>query len=490
MRIKTRVKIGGALTICVLLAYGAVVLYLDHTMVHLVQESVKADVVVQKITLLRTFTQDYLLYRTERAQRQWSGVYAEVLQLLDRPDYRTLQSAYNLEDAPARLKIVGDTFARVLALPKNPEIGNPTGELQNRLSTELMLAAQNLVGRFTILNQNVNKKLLATQRLTSALNILALMLLGGLLLSNVVFLQRAVVKPVLKLQEGAGIIGSGNLDYKVAINTRDEVGELSRAFDGMTENIKSLTVSRDELELRVEERTAELERANQTLQQSEQRLRHLAAQVLTAQEKERKRMAMELHEGLGQSMTALKMYLRAIQRHLPPESAGIQKDFNTVQILLYEMIEEVRRMSRGLSPALLEHVGLTAALKHILDELGKSQEVTIKADIDDLRTLLSPQAELNLFRITQEALNNIAKHARATQVSVTIKKQDGRVNFCIKDDGVGFDLEQAAHENITDRGMGLAAMDERLRMIGAHLNIVSQMGLGTEISFSIPFNAN
>jgi two-component system sensor histidine kinase DegS len=94
-----------------------------------------------------------------------------------------------------------------------------------------------------------------------------------------------------------------------------------------------------------------------------------------------------------------------------------------------------------------------------------------------------------VFRVCQEAINNIAKHSLATQISVAIKRQDGSVNFCIKDNGVGFDLDQFSQEDLAEKGMGLAAMDERLRMIGAHLAIVSQTDRGTEISFSIPRDA-
>jgi PAS domain S-box-containing protein len=259
----------------------------------------------------------------------------------------------------------------------------------------------------------------------------------------------------------------------------------------------------EELEQRVIERTEDLrlavaqlqeevterQQAERALRESEQRLRYLTSQILTAQEKERKRLAMELHEGLGQSMTALKIYLRAIQRRLPSEAGGIEEDFYGARNLLGEMIEEVRHISRGLSPALLETLGFTAAIKHLLDEFGKYQEVTIKTDTDDIQNLFSPQTETNLFRVFQEAFNNITKHAQATQVSVTIKRQDGNVNFLIKDNGIGFDREQIAHAGIADKGMGLGAMDERLRMIGAHLNIVSQTGMGTEISFSIPIDA-
>jgi two-component system NarL family sensor kinase len=182
------------------------------------------------------------------------------------------------------------------------------------------------------------------------------------------------------------------------------------------------------------------------------------------------------------------MHLRVIQRHLtgPVE---LQEDFDHAQNYLKEIVEDVRRISQGLSPSLLEDVGLAAAITYLFDELSKCQGVAITSDTDDIYKLFPPQTETNIFRIFQESLNNIAKHSQATHVSVSIKKQDGCVDFCIKDNGVGFDIGQVTGGKITNRGMGLAAIGERLQMIGGHLDIASQQGKGTEINFSIPINA-
>jgi len=341
-------------------------------------------------------------------------------------------------------------------------------EFQNRLITQIMVVSREMSTSFNRLSEKINGDVVSLQRRSTWLDVIALLILISFIIANAIFLSRSVVKPVLQLHEGAETIGRGNLDHRVATGGPGEIRELSQAFNEMTVNLKALRDS---------------------LQQSQQDLRHLASQLILAQEQERKRIAFELHEGLGQSLTALKLHLRHIQRQLPVDAERSQEDFDGARNLLAEIIGDVRHISRGLSPALLENLGLTAALRHLFDEFSKYQKVTTKADINDLQNLFPRQTEINLFRVFQESLNNIAKHSQATQVSVSVKRLDGRVNFLIKDNGVGFDLGQIMQEEIINRGMGLAAMDERLRMIGAQLNIVSQQGMGTEINFSIPFDA-
>jgi PAS domain S-box-containing protein len=277
MKIRTRVKIAGVLTVLILLVYGAVILHLDRTMTHLAQEVGEANEFVNKITILRNLTMDYLLYRTERAKRQWSTVYAEVLEMLDNQENLVLQREHGIGDVSTKLKIVGDTFSRLMTIQQtaaadNPE-GEARGELQNRLTTQLLLATQDLLTRFFSLTETVNGKLVTTQRLFSSLDILALLVLGILLISNAVFLQRSVVRPVLKLHAGAEIIGAGNLDYQVGTTSQDEIGELSQAFDRMTANLQKVTVSRDDL-LR---EMAERRRTEAALQESREDLNRAQA---------------------------------------------------------------------------------------------------------------------------------------------------------------------------------------------------------------------
>ena len=241
MNIRTRVKVAGAVTLCVLVAYGALLLYFDRTMDHLTLEVKNNYAIVEKITVLSSLTQDFLLYHTERSQRQWSAAYAEVTSLLQRPEYQGLKSGFGTGDVPAKLKVVGDTFEKIMAIPADPGPDKIAGEMRNRLATQLLLASRDLLGQFLSLTEDTNRKLVNTQHFSSLVDLMALLVLGVLVISNIVFLQRSVVQPVLKLQAGTEIIGAGNLDHRVGIDSTDEIGQLSRAFDRMTGNLKELT---------------------------------------------------------------------------------------------------------------------------------------------------------------------------------------------------------------------------------------------------------
>jgi PAS domain S-box-containing protein len=277
MKLRTSVKLASLITVCVFLAYGAALFYMDRTMAHLAREASNANELSSKISLLRTLSLDNLIYQTERSRRQWSAAYNEVRHVLADKVYLDLQLEYGLGDLGDKVKIVGDTFQKLLTVPGGERPDDPEAEvgrqLRNRLTTQLMLTTQDLLDRFVSLREEVNERLIRTQRLISLLNILALLSLGLIILSAGVFLQRSVLKPVLKLHDGAGIIGAGNLDYKVGMDTPDELGELSRTFDRMIGNLQKVTVSRDELAREVAERR----RAEKALRESREDLNRAQA---------------------------------------------------------------------------------------------------------------------------------------------------------------------------------------------------------------------
>ncbi len=231
----------------------------------------------------------------------------------------------------------------------------------------------------------------------------------------------------------------------------------------------------------------ESQRDKMALQESERRLRFLTGQLLTAQERERKRISMELHDELGQSLTVLKLQVRAIERDLPAETQPeLKQECRELLQYLDGVIENVRRLSRDLSPSILEDLGLEAALKYLLEGLGKYFDVNLAIEVKDLNSLFPPEAQIIIYRIFQEGLNNITKHAGASKVSVAVRQSDGKVSFILEDDGGGFEVGSVMGRNATCRGLGLAALDERARMLGGTCQVWSRLGGGTKIMVNVP----
>jgi PAS domain S-box-containing protein len=232
----------------------------------------------------------------------------------------------------------------------------------------------------------------------------------------------------------------------------------------------------------------ERKQAEDALRQSEKQLHFLSSQLLIAQEKERKRLSIELHDELGQSLMVLKLWLRSMQGSLREDQPELKRDCDEMTGYINEISENVRRLSRDLSPSILVDLGLSAAIRSLVTYFTKRCDIENSLDIMELDTKFSKEGQITLYRIVQECLTNIAKHAQATHVSVVIKEQDGHVYFCVEDNGKGFDVKKCLSKNAPAKGIGLAAMFEQVRMLGGSLDIWSQEAAGTKITFTLPLN--
>jgi len=221
------------------------------------------------------------------------------------------------------------------------------------------------------------------------------------------------------------------------------------------------------------------------LNKSEERLRHLSSELFRAQECERQRFAVELHDELGQALTVLKLQLRYILKE-SDETCNTRAAINDSLDYIDETIERLRKLSRELRPALLDDLGLAAALNRLLDETTRHVALLGHTDFEDVRGLLMKDTEIVLFRVFQEALTNILKHAHAEKVSLKMKKEEDRVICRIEDNGLGFNVKEIMGESSGWKGIGLTAMKERLWMVGGTFTIQSRPGSGTRILFSVP----
>lgn len=233
---------------------------------------------------------------------------------------------------------------------------------------------------------------------------------------------------------------------------------------------------------------AERRGAEKALRESERELRLLTVQLLSIQEQERRRVARELHDELGQALTVLKIRLVGIEEMLLPDQLHLKGNCEQMLAYIDTVIENVRRLSWDLCPSCLEDLGLSSSLGYLVDEVCRNHKLQCAVVVDEIDHLFSPETQINIYRIFQESLTNIVKHAKASHISVNIKREDGSVFFRIRDNGRGFNLKQAMSGKVTKKNLGLTAMNERARMAHGSLQISSRKGQGTTITLAIPID--
>lgn len=217
---------------------------------------------------------------------------------------------------------------------------------------------------------------------------------------------------------------------------------------------------------------------------AEQKMRALARKVVRSQEMERARVARELHDGVSQSLVSVKFLLEAAQvrNELEPAAqAAIERGLDGVN----GVIRDVRRISHGLRPTLLDNLGLVAAISQVLEEFGQRSGIAVHLDADPA-TALPEAVGTALFRVVQEALNNIQRHAAASEVEVALQRDAGGLTLTVRDNGRGFDVEQVAAA--ARGGLGLSSMRERVETLGGSFEIESTPA-GTRLRAYLPASA-
>jgi PAS domain S-box-containing protein len=249
---------------------------------------------------------------------------------------------------------------------------------------------------------------------------------------------------------------------------------------------EALRRAHDELELRVEERTAELIRANEKLSRSEEELRLLSSQLLTAQEDERARIACDLHDSIGQYLNVIKLKIGESLRHLNNgmfELAG--ESCKITATAIQDVLDEVRRIYMELRPSLLDDLGILVTIDWFCREFQEMYpEISLEKELSVEEREVPESLKIVIYRLLQEALNNIAKHSKADRVLVTVRRKDNTLELAIEDNGRGFDLEEVLSVESTKRGLGLGTMRERTGLSGGSFSIETAKGAGTVVRAS------
>lgn len=307
---------------------------------------------------------------------------------------------------------------------------------------------------------------LRTNILWSVVLILATVLVLNALMS------RMVVTKIERLVEAVQAFSRGNLSFPISTAGADEIGELAGSFSRMAHQVA--------------EHNRELERLNDELRRKEVLRGQLLSQVITAQEEERKRIARDLHDQLGQALSAMTMGMEAAERALSPSQDGLRDRLFHAKSLATRALEQTHELILDLRPVALDDLGLIAAMRSYAEQHLLPRGVEVQVSTQGSARRLAPELEIALFRIVQEAINNIANHANAQHVHLSIAFAAAGVRVRVEDDGCGFDPDEILQAGDHDRGFGLLGMQERAALAEGSVVIDSQPGAGTRIEITLP----
>ena len=283
-------------------------------------------------------------------------------------------------------------------------------------------------------------------------------------------LLKVITNPIQALREGAEAIGKGNLDYKLEVKRKDELGDLADSFNKMASELKSYT---EQLKSTATE-NIEKERKIQ------ENLRIYMRKVGQAQEAERKRISRELHDDTIQSLVVVSRKLDDLSKgHSDVSAPDIREEVRKI-------IEGVRFFSQELRPSILDDLGLIPAVKWLASNLEKNYKMEVTTEISGTQRQLQSESELMLFRIIQEGLANAGKHSGASKVSIKLDFYENSIKVIIQDNGQGIKAPLKIGELARIGKLGLLGIRERTQLLGGTFNIESQPDQGTTFTVDVP----
>lgn len=280
-------------------------------------------------------------------------------------------------------------------------------------------------------------------------------------ISAAVFLTWVLTRPILELVDAAQAVGRGNFSYRARRWADDEIGKLTDAFNAMTDALGKAEAERTERE--------------------QMRLQYIHG-VIAAQEDERKRIARELHDSTSQSLTSMMIGLKALTDTCPV--LDVQKRAEELRAIAGQTLDDVHSLSLQLRPSVLDDLGLPEALRRHVAECRKRHHLEVDLALQGLdEARLPSEIETALYRIVQEALGNIVRHAEATTASIFIERSHEKVLAIIEDDGRGFDETDIDWH---DGHLGLYGIRERAELFSGQFTIETEPGQGTSLYVELP----
>lgn len=260
------------------------------------------------------------------------------------------------------------------------------------------------------------------------------------------YFSKSISRPIINLKKASEQIRNGNYNINVSIDSEDEIGELTRTFSAMADQIRQHTQMR-----------------------------------INGEDTERRRLSRELHDGLGQWLVAARYRLESTDCSRPEST---MKNIDETKKMVDTILDELRKISNNLMPGTLREFGLKIAIQSLTRELSELTQIKFHTELSNIPDNFSTETQTYIFRIVQEALNNMVKHSMCTEARLTTQIDVNHLIMIIQDNGKGF----TAGEQMQVVGNGLRNMAERCQILGGDLKIQSNPGFGTTITISIPLN--
>ncbi len=274
-----------------------------------------------------------------------------------------------------------------------------------------------------------------------------------------VAMNQLVIKKLQHFVEAASLLGRGDFKRTIRFKSEDEIKRLADSFNLMAKTL----IDKMKLE------------------------RKYLSQIIEAQENERKRISRELHDEIGQALTAIKFNLDRIDKDLPQTLTAIRGRLGEAKSLSNQVLSAMRQLSMDLRPTMLDDLGLIPMLRWYIQNFSNRLSISSSFQAIGFEEKFPPQVETAFYRIIQEALNNIAKHSGASHVEIFLEKRDSIISASIMDDGRGFDLSKVLEPESPEKGFGIIGMQERVSLLGGKIHIQSSPGLGTRIFIEAPY---
>jgi len=195
---------------------------------------------------------------------------------------------------------------------------------------------------------------------------------------------------------------------------------------------------------------------------------------------------MELHDHIGQSLTSLKIHLEMLRRQTNPDKISLISQIGKAEEKAIQILKDVKDVSRGLRPPVLDALGLVSSLRELFNQVLQQMDIEIHFFNQGIPKKMKEEKELAIYRIAQEALSNIMKHAKAKNVYVNLVRTDGHISLSVEDDGVGFDKEEVLTATNGKGSLGLLIMQERVKQLDGEFTVESRKGHGTHLLAEIP----